>query len=79
MDRIASFARVLFKSTVLLSLSNTPSLVLNDSSLAFLTTVRIYAKLHDVLRIDSHAVKVGGCESNNMNCPLRPNSNTFLQ
>ena len=41
----ARSARVLFKST--------PSLVLNDSSLVFLTTARIYAELHHV--------KVGGC------------------
>jgi len=31
---------------------------LNDSSLAFLTTARIYAELHDVYK---HHVKVGGC------------------
>jgi len=38
-----------------------PLPLLNDSSLVFLTTARIYARLHDDWRIIKHHVKVGGC------------------
>ena len=40
-----------------------PLPLLNDSSLVFLTTARIYARLHDDWRIIKHHVKVGGCAS----------------
>ena len=40
-------------------LKHTPPL-LNDSSLVFLKTARIYTKLHDVIDYRQHHVKVGG-------------------
>jgi len=52
-------------------IKHTPPL-LNDSSLVFLTTARIYARLHDDLRVIKHHVKVGGCASSSI-------SNIFIE